>query len=98
MFTIALEKTKTFNLKNEGGTCSVTVTYKVPTCLDVETIEQGTKDSEVFKKFVLHISSDLKQLDGILPTDFCELPLYYVVSKTAKEILKSAFFIEEEKN
>lgn len=98
MFSIALEKTKTFKLKNEGGSCLLTVRYKVPTCADVETLDKDTKDTVIFKKFVLEIESDLKELNGIMPTDFCELPLYYVVSQTAREIIRSAYFIEEEKN
>lgn len=98
MFTIALEKKKTFNLKNEGGTCIVTVTYKVPTALDVDTFGKDIKDSDIFKKFVINIESDLEQLNGIMPSNFCALPLYYVVSQTARDILRSAYFIEEEKN
>lgn len=98
MFTIALEKTRTFNLTSEGGSCSLTVRYKVPTCVDVDSLERDIKDTALFRKFVLEITSDYEELDGIMPSEFVKLPLFYVVSQIAKDIIKSAYFLPEEKN
>ena len=79
---------------------SVSVTWKVPTPVDMTEIAlKGDRYIDFFQKFVTDIASEIKELEGAFPSDVVKLPgTWGLVTKVAKDIVLSAVIGDDEKN
>ena len=90
------EPIKTIVLANgkEDTATSITVRFKVPSCVDMEEFEKsGVSNSKTILKFVEEVSG----FDS--PKEFVSTPgTAYIVAKIAEEIIKSSMIKFEIKN
>lgn len=88
-------KTKVYTLAGK----SVSVTWKVPTPIDMTEIAlKGDRYIDFFQRFVTDIQSEITGLHRTFPSDVVKLPgTWGLVTKVAKDIVRSSVIEDQEK-
>lgn len=101
---ITLAREKTIEIPYFNNQAKILVTFNIPTAEEAETKIRGVKDLtdvSVFKMFVLKVvCNDIEGWEnGVSAETVTNSPgTFNLVSKTAIEIVNSAFLTESEKN